>query len=202
MAQELDGLKLAAELQFQNVADGKLVARGKSQRLQELRCAGWDRKARNGARSGPALAAEPSARRWRITGAQHRGRQTFSVAHVAAEGQMAVGEDGALQGKAGAHVRSAAIAIGGRSGEERKRAASTRGPASRRRKRGIVKDAQNGAVRDRTQSPLPVVVIGNSANGAKLHHAQQRAQSDIDIEAGAGREDRLSRARRAGMKGP
>ena len=34
VAQELDGLKFAAEFQFQNIGDGEVVASGKSQRLQ------------------------------------------------------------------------------------------------------------------------------------------------------------------------
>src|SRR5579872_1323579 len=51
---------------------------------------------------------------------------------------------------------------------------------------GIVEDAQNGAIRDRTQGPLPVIVIGNSARGAELHHSQQSVQRDVDVEAGAG----------------
>ena len=34
MAQELDGLQFAAELEFENVADGKIIGRRESQRLQ------------------------------------------------------------------------------------------------------------------------------------------------------------------------
>src|SRR5579864_5993255 len=51
---------------------------------------------------------------------------------------------------------------------------------------GIVDDAEDGAVRDRTQSPLPVVVVGNGADGTEFHGAQQGVERDIELDDGAG----------------
>src|ERR1035438_3078058 len=98
---------------------------------------------------------------------------------------MSVGKNGAIEGEAGAHVRSGAVAACSGAGEEGERSAKVVAlPFGRQR--GVVKDAQNGAIRDRAKSPLPVVIVGKVADGAKLHHAQQRTQGNVDIEGGAG----------------
>ena len=51
---------------------------------------------------------------------------------------------------------------------------------------GIVEYAQNRAIRDRTQGPLPAVIIGRSAQRSHSNRVQQRIQGDIDVNAGAG----------------
>jgi hypothetical protein len=53
------------------------------------------------------------------------------------------------------------------------------------RRDGIIEDAEDGTVRDGAERPLPIIVIGKRANGAELHDAEQGAQSDVDVEAGA-----------------
>ncbi len=65
-----------------------------------------------------------------------------------------------------------------------------------RRRQWIVHRAQNRTVRHRAQRPLPVIVVRNVAGGRKLHHPQQRAQSDIDVQAAAGKHSQFFAQRR------
>ena len=200
MAQELDGLQFAAELEFQDVANGKVVACRESQRLQRgiVQVGIGRRKTANGEGHGRLRSIRSGdgnswcARRPRASAA--------AVADIAADGEMSVGEDRALEGEAGAHVGSGAVAACGRTGEEGETAALFRDSAFSAGSGRIVKDAQNRAVRDRAQSPLPVIVVGKSADGTELHHAQQRAQRDVDVESWRRDADRLSRATPAGKK--
>src|ERR1700722_12700450 len=103
----------------------------------------------------------------RIADAQHsRGDAVArAVAHISAERNAAGIEDGALQGKAGAQIRSTAVTVGGRTAEERY---CTLQFSVLFFGCGIVKNAQNGTVRHRPQRPLPVVVVRSNANRAQL----------------------------------
>jgi len=206
VAQELDGLQLTTELQFENVVDRNVVGRRERQSLQcgVMQVGIGSSEAANGQghRRGRTVRHTMG-----IAGAQHCRGQTFAIRHITAESQMPFGEDGALQLESGAHVRSAAITGGGGTGEERK----TPGEFVARlfpflgrgqdKWRGIVKHSQNRAIRHRSQSPLPVVIIRNIADRAQLHHPEQRAQGDIYVEAGAGaKTDSLTQCREEGWR--
>src|ERR1700691_6096670 len=52
-------------------------------------------------------------------------------------------------------------------------------------RRGIIK-AENRAVRRGTQGPFPIVVIAGATNWGDSHSVKQRAQSEIEMETGAG----------------
>src|SRR5579864_7343186 len=111
-----------------------------------------------------------------------------SVTDVPTEGQMSRGKNRALQSKSGAHVRSSAVTTRSRAREERDLTTQlvallllSRLNAGRR----IVKDAQNGTIRNRTQRPLPVIFIGKRAGRSELHHAQQCTERNVNVELGA-----------------
>ena len=93
-------------------------------------------------------------------------------------------EDGTFQLEGGTHVGASTVSAGGGASHERN------GPAHFMilllgASRGIVENAENRPIRDGAKGPLPVVIIGQRADGAQLHDAQQRAQRDVDIERGA-----------------
>src|SRR5258708_35544874 len=52
---------------------------------------------------------------------------------------------------------------------------------------GIVEDSQDGAIRNRAQRPLPVIIIvvGSGAEGTELHGSQERVQRDVYMDTGA-----------------
>jgi hypothetical protein len=49
----------------------------------------------------------------RVAGAQRGGRQAIAVAHVAAQGELPIGENRALQRERCAHVGTGSVAAGG-----------------------------------------------------------------------------------------
>ena len=118
VAQKLDGLQFAAELEFQNISHSKVVSRRGRERLQYRAMQ---------VRIGRGEAARSQREGWlrairqamRIGSAHHPGRQTVAVSHIAAEGHVPIGKDGALQLEGRVHVRSGAVATRGRTtGEE------------------------------------------------------------------------------------
>src|ERR1700722_10994296 len=112
VAEELDGLELAAEFQLQHVGDREVIARGKSQRLQ-----GGVMQVRVGRRE--AAYGQSERRRGAVSqttgicGAQHACWEGAAVTDVAAEGEMSVGKDRALESEPGAHVRAGTVTAGG-----------------------------------------------------------------------------------------
>src|SRR5579864_5823857 len=153
VAKKLDGLELAAEFEFKHITHAEVVSGRYCDGLQsgtvQVRINGGESS--DGESDGWRGTIEHAMR---IAAADHGGRHCRSIGHIAAEGETSIGEDGAFQGKAGAHVRASAVAAGFRSGEKREAAAHFRSLLFCGRG-GIVKDPQNGAIGNRTQSPLP-----------------------------------------------
>src|SRR5579862_9529020 len=96
MSEELDGLQFAAEPEFEHVADSKFVAGGQRESLQggivQAGIGSGEASKRNshgGLRSILQAAG--------ICGTENGGGHSVSVADVAAEGEMAVGEHRALE---------------------------------------------------------------------------------------------------------
>src|ERR1700757_2162481 len=119
-----------------------------------------------------------------VARADHCRRQTVSASHVATEGEVAVGKDGAFEGETGAHVRTGAVTGSGRTGDERRRPGEIMILLLGGKR--IVEYSQDGAIGNGAQRPLPIIVIGKTADRTELHRAQKRTQSDVDTDAGAG----------------
>ena len=182
--EKLNGLQLAAELQFQHVAKCELIARVERQRLQRGIVQVWigRREAAHGNRHrGPRTIRQ----KMRIDSAQNGCRKAVSVANISAQPDAGGGKNRALHREAGAHVRSAAVARLPSNRPGTKGSPSGRDPAvplpSRDRQH-----AQNRTIRHRTQGPLPVVIIGRATQRPHSHGVQQRVQGDVDVNAGAG----------------
>src|SRR4051812_25439752 len=111
LAKELDGLKLAAELEFEDIAQSKVVG---GRERNGLQCGvvqigiRWS-KAPHGQPDGGSGTVEHLMR---VPGAHHSGRQCRTISDVAAEREMAVGEDRPFQRKTGTHVGSRSVSGG------------------------------------------------------------------------------------------
>src|SRR4051812_15202865 len=100
MPQELDGLQFTAETKLQHIPEREGVRGRECDGLQRRvvqagigRCEAAYREAEHGGRS-----IRHSSR---VAGANHSRRQSRAVAHGAAESNMPVREDGALQSESG-----------------------------------------------------------------------------------------------------
>src|SRR5580658_8828614 len=94
--EELDGLQFAAELEFQGVAQGELVSRGQSQRLESgIVQVGIGRSEAAGGHGDRWIGAVGQVPR--ITRAHNRRREALAIPYVTAEVETPVGKDGALE---------------------------------------------------------------------------------------------------------
>src|ERR1700751_689176 len=107
-----------------------------------------------------------------VARADHCGWQSVSESHVAAEGEVAVGKDGAFKHEDGAHIRTGAVTGGGRTGDERHLPGEIMSLLFCGKR--IVEYSEDGAIGNGAQRPLPVVVIGETADGTELHRAKKR----------------------------
>src|SRR5207302_11008578 len=115
--EKLNGLEFAAELEFEDIPKNEVISCGKRQRLESGVVQ---------VRIGRSEAAHAQSHGWlgtvgqatRITRAHHCRGQALAIGHVAAEGELAVGKDGAFQSEAGAHVRTGAVTCGSGTGNE------------------------------------------------------------------------------------
>src|SRR5215471_295505 len=92
MTEELDGLQLAAELQFNDISEDKIVASGKRQSLE----GGIVQIGIGGSKTAHAQAHYGHGTVGHHVGvvcAHDRRRQTLAIGHVTAEGEVAVGEN-------------------------------------------------------------------------------------------------------------
>src|SRR5215469_7711545 len=181
MAEELDGLQFAAELELDGIAENEVVCYRHRQRLERFIVQagiGWGKAARRQADGGTRSIFQVV----RVAGAYDRSRNSLAVTDVTAKGKTSGGEQGALDPKTGAHVRAGAISSGSRTGHKGERAA---GLVMRflDYRCGIVEDAKDRAIGRGAKSPFPIIVVGKVAYGAELHCAQQGVVRDIDIEA-------------------
>src|SRR5258708_36459872 len=97
----------------------------------------------------------------RVNRTQNGCGQAISITNVSTESYTIRGENRALHREARTQVGTAAIPTGRRTREKRK-AALQIALLLLRICGGIAEDTQNRTIRDRSQSPLPVVIIGRA----------------------------------------